>query len=716
MGGGKNVPQSWAPLIDNEDGWVSLVLSLQDSISYPPSPSLNKYTLLKCTIQVQIGLSNQCNRWDDLYTQPPAWGETGAGSEIITKHIMCCTPHHVDSQQRPGWAANTDTASMESSSSSSSSSITKEPVDSNWEQTIYENIPGAKYAVGWYSRSNGYDGETMTDALKFCARQKTILCPFESICPDGPENPPVGGSKIPPDGGVAWVPVLDMEFSNEWVAVSHPDVCIKYTNMHENPPSWGDHGGNEPETRNVACCKAAGIVASDNDTVEETKPEIVVIGTPRPTPKPTSEPTDPPTAKVVTEAPVEEATPTPTVTEFTAVITAVSPSPTPSAEGKSMEMLYTTIGKIHEPAWFNRSSGWTGKSWGEAKEFCASLIGEGNTFMKLCDLGVYCPIPNGTPMGGVKDSPADDDRGAWSPFGNMENGWVRVDDTQSCTVYNSMYGNAPEWGMSGEGAEDITQNIQCCKTTLTSSTPEPTKAPVETEVAAPTDTTTESTASNNEAAPSDNEESNPVSSPVAPPSANVNTEKPTNDRLVASTFTKNEAKYAPKWFDRSIWKGTSYTDAIEFCARRGWVLCPYEAYCPLGPGAHLYDGVKSAADSWSPLIDVPNGWVQVGSVDTCELYNAVHPHPPVWGFDGKGSEKFTENIMCCDGGFTTVAESLDMANKPEIYDTPTVKEMDVLYNFHPMWLQRKHGYAGTTHEESMDFCQYVSPNMELCPL
>jgi hypothetical protein len=24
LGGGKNVPQSWAPVIDNEDGWVSL--------------------------------------------------------------------------------------------------------------------------------------------------------------------------------------------------------------------------------------------------------------------------------------------------------------------------------------------------------------------------------------------------------------------------------------------------------------------------------------------------------------------------------------------------------------------------------------------------------------------------------------------------------------------------------------------------------------------
>jgi hypothetical protein len=94
----------------------------------------------------------------------------------------------------------------------------------------------------------------------------------------------------------------------------------------------------------------------------------------------------------------------------------------------------------------------------------------------------------------------------------------------------------------------------------------------------------------------------------------------------------------------------------------------------------------------------------------------LHPHPPLWGLNGKGDDDLTQNIMCCDGGFTTIAETAALASKPPAYDTPTVKEMDVLYNFHPVWLQRKHGYAGTTHEESLDFCHHISSDMELCPL
>jgi hypothetical protein len=134
----------------------------------------------------------------------------------------------------------------------------------------------------------------------------------------------------------------------------------------------------------------------------------------------------------------------------------------------------------------------------------------------------------------------------------MQNGWVRVDATLSCNVFNSIYGSSPSWGMTGEGAEAITQNLMCCKSTHTSKTSPPTKAPVTSEVTA-----------------SD-------SSPVTPQPTNKVTEKPTNDKMVEETFDKNAAKYIPSWFDRSAWKGTSYVDAVEFCGSRGWMLCPYE--------------------------------------------------------------------------------------------------------------------------------------------
>lgn len=676
------------------------------------------------TQQVQIGKTNQCNQWDDLYTKPPAWGETGAGSEIITEHIMCCAPHKIDSQQRPGaTSSGATTADTQVSSGGSSGataadtqvqsgSASTEPEstsDSNWEQTVYQNIPGAQYAVGWFNRDNGWDGTDMNEALKFCAKQKTILCPFAAICPNGADGEPVGGAKIAPEGGIAWAPVLEIGQTNEWVALSQPDVCIKYTNMHASSPAWGAHGGNEAETRNVACCKATGIAtASDAKPSPVSNPTPVVIGTPQPTPEPTKEPTDPPTEVQTTSSQEDAAAPptTPAVTEPASnVYTPTTPSPTTANEGKSMEMLYAAISSIHKPVWFDRSSGWSGSSWGEAQDFCSSQFGDDGTVMRVCDLGAYCPLPGHQPIQGAREMP-DDDRGAWSPFGNMQNGWVRVDSTQSCTVYNTMYGSAPGWGYTGAGANAITQNIMCCKTTHVASASEPTPLNSEVSVSDNTDATISF----------DNGASTPATSPAATTPASVNTEKPTNDKLVQSTFDTNAAKYIPNWFDRSAWKGTSYSDGIEFCAGRGWVLCPYEAYCPLGPGAHLYGGVRNADSMWAPLIDIPNGWVQVGSVDTCELYNALHPHPPLWGLNGEGDAEVTEHIMCCDSGFTTIAEASQLASQTSLYDTPTVKEQDVLYNFNPVWFQRKHGYGGTTHEEALDFCKHISNDMELCPL
>ena len=665
-----------------------------------------------------------------MYTEPPAWGESGAGSEIITEHIMCCAPHKLDSQERPG-ASSSSNQPAGGGATAMDKPTTNQP-DANWEQTLYQNAsPSAHYSVGWYSRATGWGGTTYNEALKFCALKKTILCPYEEICPEGDYGKIIGGEKMSPSGGTAWTPVVDWKNGKNWVAVSRPNICNKYSQLHEDLPGWGDHGGNNDETQNVACCKTIGVAATsdvdasngssggDGDVSDgssesgdaEPAPEnvvppptpVVTDAGPPPTPKPTTEPTDPPTEQATTVSPTKNPTTPPTVPPTTPTVTVYkekSPSPTPSAQGKSTEMLHQAISDIHKPIWYDRNSGWNGKSWGEAKEFCASQIGEGNLRMRLCQLGVYCPLPNQSPMQGPRKTPTDDDRGAWAPFGNLANGWVRVDDDpQSCAVYNSVFGTLPDWGLSGEGAEAITQNIMCCKSTHTTSTSEPTKAPVKAVVAEP----------------SGNEETTPVSSPDISAATSVVTAKPTNDVIVAATFDKTNDKYVPFWFDRSVWKGTSYLDALEFCGTRGWSLCPYEAYCPLGPGPHLYDGVKNEASSWAPLIDVPNGWVQVGSEGTCETYNSMHPHPPLWGLNGEGDEDLTAHIMCCKGGVVTVAETVDFANKPEIYDTPFAMEQTVLDNFHPVWFQRKHGYAGTTHEESIDFCKHVD-DMELCPL
>ncbi|KAL3801043.1 hypothetical protein HJC23_002336 [Cyclotella cryptica] len=650
LGGGQRASQSWAPLIDNENGW--------------------------------------CKEWKDMYTGSPSWGETGAGSEIITEHIMCCASHVIDGKQRPG-AQQTSTTTTEAP---------VEPGDTNWEQVLYQNVSNQKYKPTWYSRSTGWDGQTHIEALKFCALKKSILCPFEAICPDGAQKSPYGGDKLAPAGGVAWTPIVATDQENEWVGVSKTMTCIKYTNVHESTPSWGKTGGNEAETRNIACCAAVeGGFTTENSAQADANvasDSAVNGGTGTSNPETSVDASSEATASVpavTTPATTDSPTPAPSylvTLEETEEIVSTSPPKDPHA----YELIYQSVSEMHEPVWFDRSKGWMGLTWIDARSFCSAQIGFGEKAMQLCPLGVICPIPHETPILGAREEPTDDERGrgAWAPFGNMENGWVKVDATNPCAVYNSVYGTAPAWGMTGEGTEAITRNVLCCKSTS-----------VETSLTTPP--------------PTNQPSMQPASSPVTPPPTVKKTNKPTNDKLVGATFDKSVEKYQPVWHDRTNWKGSSYTDAIEFCAKQNSVLCPYEAYCPLGPGVHIYGGIKDTSSSWAPLIDVPNGWVQVGPQDTCELYNSLHPHPPIWGLNGNGDGDLTKHVMCCDDGFTTIAESAALANQPPIYSTPTAMEQKVLDHYHPIWLQRKHGYDGTTVEESMDFCQHVA-DMELCPI
>lgn len=124
-------------------------------------------------------------------------------------------------------------------------------------------------------------------------------------------------------------------------------------------------------------------------------------------------------------------------------------------------------------------------------------------------------------------------------------------------------------------------------------------------------------------------------------------------------------------------------------------------------------------------MDIPNGWVNVGSTsDSCELYNSIHPHPPLWGLTGRRSEEesdsdedvkdITANIMCCrepDGDKLT---SLQTTVSAPVRIAESKYEQDILDKKHPVWFSRKHGYRGTTHANAVDFCKSIA-DMVVCP-
>ena len=51
----------------------------------------------------------------------------------------------------------------------------------------------------------------------------------------------------------------------------------------------------------------------------------------------------------------------------------------------------------------------------------------------------------------------------WIPILDAHNKWVQAGAEERCVRYSVMHrGEGPEWGMTGEGSEDVTRNVMCC--------------------------------------------------------------------------------------------------------------------------------------------------------------------------------------------------------------------------------------------------------------
>lgn len=342
-----------------------------------------------------------------------------------------------------------------------------------------------------------------------------------------------------------------------------------------------------------------------------------------------------------------------------------------------------------------------------------------------------CPGgPDSTPLGGTLDDGGF--YGSWVPVSDLFDEWVKVDSVSRCVLWSSLY-DLPHWGLTGE--EDATRHIMCCKhwagQILDVQPPTIDSTPLDTA----TVTTTIATLGvvlpdvgmHDEMGP----HLNPTTSTLATIKATTTTEAtavtPTAtppafvDSAVSHTLQITQEKYVSSWHDRSGgWKGQSYFEALQFCAKKGsFVPCPYEAICPLGPGKHVVGGLKSTT-SYAPIVDIPNGWVSVGPQETCMPYNAYNPVPPEWGLSGNGSEEVTQHIMCCmepeDGfGIHLASESHGIDADFDISEERSDEEQSIMDYYHPVWYTRRHGYHGTTHQEAEQFCNNIG-GKRLCPL
>ena len=362
----------------------------------------------------------------------------------------------------------------------------------------------------------------------------------------------------------------------------------------------------------------------------------------------------------------------------------------------------------YKPRWYGRDNGWKGASWPEAIDFCSDQgvdLDDSKTGMEVCPFEAVCP--NGIfeePLGGAVSQTTE----TWAPISNSVNDWVKINEKEQCVKWSSKYKDPPAWGLEG-GADELTSYVLCCVVPIAAATS--TTATTTTTTSTTTTTTTMSKPT-----------SEPTSFPTSKPTLQPTTSEPTiTPNLLTHTFQLVQEKFSAKWFDRSSgWEGSTYYEALTFCARReSSVPCPYEAYCPLGPGKHIIGGVKSTIASYAPIIDTPNGWVSIGPGETCMPYNSYNPYPPEWGQTGNGSEEITPRIMCCrepeDGfGIQLIDESYDAVDVDNISTERSESEQGVMDQHHPVWYDRRNGYHGRTIEEAETFCNNIG-GKRLCP-
>lgn len=533
---------------------------------------------------------------------------------------------------------------------------------------VYKDI-ATVYQPKWYDRTKGWTGQAHLEAIQFCNAVTDDgsyeLCPLFAICPLGDDSEPLGGYREEPNG--SWVPVIDNQ--NEWVQVSSENSCIQYDHINaDHAPEWGLTGeGAEEMTRHVVCC-----LVQDDKPLTASSPEIVIT--------PTS--------------------------------TAIAPA------GANPE--YFTMAEKYRPQWHGRSKGWTGRTYLEAVQFCGT---SNNDLYDLCPLEAICPLgPDTEPLGGFKD----DELGAWVPITDDANEWAQVSRLGpggTCVRYTADHPTKPEWGLTGEGNEEITRHVVCCLV-QTADSPDTVMS-----VSGTPPAIAETTAANTVAATLDS------SSGVS-------------DEEMSMVYKTVSETFKPKWFDRTKgWLGQTHNDAFNFCSDfNGYFPCPYEAICPFGKGSTPLGGFKNEGPSgtWAPIMNGANEWVQIGEkVDggsaSCWRYTHLHPAPPSWGDTGEGNEEITRHIACClieePTANPTPLPTEPPTPKPTLEPTPlpTPKPSskptygdDYYYekiatSLEPKWFDRTSGWDGQTYLEGLQFCaredsRVPCPYIAYCPI
>ena len=598
----------------------------------------------------------------------PVWGKTGVGNEAITQHVMCCLPQ--DDEEEP--AVSPTAAEQENMMTAA-----------KYDESVLKYLPET------YDRQKGWEGQTYMEAVQFCQDVKDSngkpagrrICPVDAICPLGQDTQPVGGYK-PAGGDGAWVPILDR--GNDFVQVgksSQTDLsaCSRWTHIYKNKPEWGVSGKNsEPLTRHVMCC----IVPED---------EIAQLE--------------------LNEYEYE------------------NENDKPDSAGFDYDPDYQDVGQKYKPMWFDRSDGWDGKTYLKALAFCASVED-----MIICPYKALCPFGiDARPYGGTKTA-SDGGLEIWAPVMDSLNEWAQIGPNDSCVKHSEMFSEPPDWGLTGASKRDLTPYVMCCELNAENEMDEGAVAVQSSQEKDDQDSSASSFAGTNDAPPAT---TTTIATTQATTKATSNTATviDTND---PPPYTFAMERYKPIRYDRSNgWLGQTYDAALAFCASQTQhddqaklMLCPFEAFCPMGPQNKPLGGFTDEPTNWAPVSNDHNWWVSTSSENPCVFYNVLYGGHPDFGMSGQDDEGITRHVMCCNehdvvsviGQVVEPEETIDaegdlVVMNPDENDLTV--EQEIMAAINPQWFHRGEEWTGSTWHEAVEFCSnnglIICDSGDVCP-
>ena len=94
---------------------------------------------------------------------------------------------------------------------------------------------------------------------------------------------------------------------------------------------------------------------------------------------------------------------------------------------------------------------------------------------------------------------------------------------------------------------------------------------------------------------------------------------------------------------------------------------------------------------WAPVLDAPDGWVQVGSIDTC----AMNLHLQSTGTN----EENTRYVLRC-----AAPAAQERPATPAAAPVAAGRVAAVVETWHPILYDRSHGWGGRAYDEAARFC------------